>query len=70
MALGKATFAAGVARTEDAATSLALKGVSFVADAVNVNEYGAVSLALGKATLRVNTVDVTAEPVLVNFYTF
>ena len=50
--------------------TLALSGVSFNVKAQKYSEGGPVSLALTGVAFKINTVDVTAEPSLVNFYTF
>lgn len=58
------------AGSETSTASLALTGVSFAAVAQFANETFTAALALVGISIKANVVDVTAEPVLVNFYTF
>ena len=71
LALSGVSFNGGGARTETAnPATLALGGIKYTAAAQFIAESGAASLVLGGVAFKINTVDVTAEPSLVNFYTF
>ena len=71
LALSGVSFNGGGARTETAnPVTLALGGIKYTAAAQFIAESGAVALVLSKVAFKINTVDVTAEPSLVNFYTF
>ena len=71
LALSGVSFNGGGARTETAnPVTLALGGIKYTAAAQFIAESGAASLVLGGVAFKINTVDVTAEPSLVNFYTF
>ena len=71
LALSGVSFNGGGARTETAnPVTLALSHASFNVHAESDAETAAATLVLGGVAFKINTVDVTAEPVLVNFYTF
>ena len=71
LALTGVSFSGAGGRTETATpVTLALSKVSFAAVAQFANETFTAALALVGISIKANVVDVTAEPVLVNFYTF
>lgn len=60
----------GAGATESGAVTMAFSGISMSASGSDADEAAAVAMAFGGIAIKVNVVDVTAEPTLVNFYVF
>ena len=70
MHFGGIAIAAGIARTETATTGLAFGPLHFAVGAQVIDETATVAMHFGGIGLKVNVVDINAEPSLVTFFTF
>ena len=70
MHFGGIAIAAGTTRTETATTGLAFGPLHFAVGAQVIDEAATVAMHFGGIGLKVNVVDINAEPSLVTFFTF